>query len=249
MNRQVAVHAGKPLLLILIALMSVGTGAFLAMRAFTPRHQAQVVEGMVWGEPMGVLALPEAMQAELEGKQAAGPADAGSTAGAASLTPQELEEAQEGNVAERISWYYEQRAYPRDEFPIDAVQQAVEHMQQMPSDTGLAAAEPWEELGPAPIDEGSLGYFIDNNGGLGIWRDNVSGRVKAIEFDPTNPNTVYVATATGGMWKSTDGGQSYTSLMDNVPELAIHAMAIDPTNSQIVYAGTGELATSTVMVC
>ncbi|NJL33856.1 MAG: hypothetical protein HC893_08345, partial [Chloroflexaceae bacterium] len=114
-------------------------------------------------------------------------------------------------------------------------------MQQMPSDTGLAAAEPWEELGPAPIDEGSLGYFIDNNGGLGIWRDNVSGRVKAIEFDPTNPNTVYVATATGGMWKSTDGGQSYTSLMDNVPELAIHAMAIDPTNSQIVYAGTGEL--------
>ncbi|HYR76212.1 MAG TPA: hypothetical protein VEM96_10250 [Pyrinomonadaceae bacterium] len=84
----------------------------------------------------------------------------------------------------------------------------------------------WTELGPAPLPNGVGGFF--------------SGRVTAVVVDPTNPNTVYVGAAQGGVWRSLDGGATWTSIFDNAQSLAIGALAIAPSNHTILYVGTGE---------
>lgn len=69
---------------------------------------------------------------------------------------------------------------------------------------------------------------------------NVSGRCLDIEFDPIDPNVVYVGSASGGLWKSIDGGDSWTPLTDTLPSLAVGAVAVLPWNTDIVLIGTGE---------
>ena len=69
---------------------------------------------------------------------------------------------------------------------------------------------------------------------------NVNGRVKALAVHPTDPNTVYTGAASGGVWKSSDGGQTWDPLWDMQESLAIGALGIANSNPATVYAGTGE---------
>ncbi|NPB02952.1 MAG: hypothetical protein GXO39_00865 [Thermotogae bacterium] len=74
------------------------------------------------------------------------------------------------------------------------------------------------------------------------WSDGtVAGRMVAILPHPTDPNIVYVAAASGGVWKSTDGGLTWTPLTDHLPTTVSGALAFDPTDPDIVYYGTGEM--------
>ena len=65
-----------------------------------------------------------------------------------------------------------------------------------------------------------------------------SGRVTSIATDPSNPNTLYLGSASGGVWKSTDGGSSWTPLTDSLYPLAVGSIAVDLNG--VVYVGTGE---------
>ena len=88
----------------------------------------------------------------------------------------------------------------------------------------VASAQTWQDLGPAPINSGG-GY---------------SGRVSAIGCSATNPNLYYIGGADGGVWRTTDAGATWTALTDHMPTSAIGAVAVDPTDDQIIYVGTGE---------
>jgi photosystem II stability/assembly factor-like uncharacterized protein len=98
-----------------------------------------------------------------------------------------------------------------------------------PAKDALLAA--WTEIGPNPIPNGQV------QSGLQL---PVSGRTIAIAVHPTNPNIVYVGTAQGGLYRTTDGGTTWTPLMDNAMSLAIGAVAIAPSQPETVYVGTGE---------
>jgi photosystem II stability/assembly factor-like uncharacterized protein len=87
----------------------------------------------------------------------------------------------------------------------------------------------WTALGPAPIASGQR-----PGGGP------VSGRVTGIAADPSNANTLYLVAAGGGVWKTTDGGGTWTSLTDSQSTLSMGAVAISPSNTNVIYAGTGE---------
>ena len=69
---------------------------------------------------------------------------------------------------------------------------------------------------------------------------NIGGRVVDIEFDPQNPNTVYAAAATGGIFKSTDMGTTWSPIFDEASILTIGDICVDPNNPNVLYAGTGE---------
>ena len=69
---------------------------------------------------------------------------------------------------------------------------------------------------------------------------NVNGRVKSVAVHPTDPNTVYAGSAAGGVWKSSDGGQSWTALWDMQGSLAVGALGISKSAPNTIYAGTGE---------
>jgi photosystem II stability/assembly factor-like uncharacterized protein len=67
----------------------------------------------------------------------------------------------------------------------------------------------------------------------------MSGRITAIEGVPSDGKTIYVGTAGGGIWKTTNAGASFTPIFDKYCQ-SIGAIAIDPKNSKVIYAGTGE---------
>jgi photosystem II stability/assembly factor-like uncharacterized protein len=69
---------------------------------------------------------------------------------------------------------------------------------------------------------------------------NMSGRMISIDFHPTNPDIVYVGAASGGLWKSEDGGDTWTTTTDNLPTLGVGAICVLPWNPDIVLIGTGE---------
>ncbi|MFW6159885.1 MAG: WD40/YVTN/BNR-like repeat-containing protein [Acidobacteriota bacterium] len=69
---------------------------------------------------------------------------------------------------------------------------------------------------------------------------NMSGRIAAVAAVESNPNIIYVGTATGGVWKSTDGGITWEAVFDEQPVASIGALAIHPLNPNLIWVGTGE---------
>jgi autotransporter-associated beta strand protein len=67
----------------------------------------------------------------------------------------------------------------------------------------------------------------------------VSGAVQAVVADPTNANILYAGGVNGGVWKTTNGGVTWTPLTDNQASLSIATLALDPANSNTIYAGIG----------
>jgi photosystem II stability/assembly factor-like uncharacterized protein len=70
-----------------------------------------------------------------------------------------------------------------------------------------------------------------------------AGRIKSIIVDPTTPNVIYAAAAAGGVWKSTNGGDSWMPMMDDANGIAMGTLAFDPSSPSTIYAGTGEQVT------
>jgi len=94
-----------------------------------------------------------------------------------------------------------------------------------------SGASNWVQLGPTATPNGQT---------YGGARVLITGRVTGIVVDPVNPSTMYVSAARGGIWKTTDGGMSWTPKSDNEVSLAIGALAMAPSDHNRLYAGTGE---------
>lgn len=69
---------------------------------------------------------------------------------------------------------------------------------------------------------------------------NIGGRTRALLIHPSTPDTLWAAGVAGGIWKSTDGGSSWTPKADLLVNIAVNSMVLDPRNPNILYAGTGE---------
>ncbi len=94
----------------------------------------------------------------------------------------------------------------------------------------FVSAGTWTPIGPWPIPNGQTTSISTA----------ISGRVSAICVHPTNPNIVYVGAAQGGVWRSLDGGTTWTAIFDNAASLAIGSLALAPSDPSILYVGTGE---------
>ena len=69
----------------------------------------------------------------------------------------------------------------------------------------------------------------------------MSGRVTSLAAVPENGRlTIYIAAASGGLWKSVDGGTTYKPVFDKQPVQSIGAVAIDPSAPKTLWVGTGE---------
>ncbi|MBD0776552.1 hypothetical protein HPE56_02005 [Maribacter sp. ANRC-HE7] len=69
---------------------------------------------------------------------------------------------------------------------------------------------------------------------------NMSGRITAIDVVNDNPKTVYVGAASGGVWKSENGGSAWKPVFDDQPTQNIGALAIQQDNPDVIWVGTGE---------
>jgi len=82
----------------------------------------------------------------------------------------------------------------------------------------------------------SLGGLKFRNVGPAI----TSGRISDFAVNPTNPKEYYVATSSGGVWKTTNGGTTYKPLFDGQGSYSIGVVTLDPKNPNVVWVGTGE---------
>jgi len=119
---------------------------------------------------------------------------------------------------------------------VQAVQNMERQEAKLREDTKRGLMQPeisgtaWTNLGPYPIPNGQTESVVTA----------VSGRVTAIAIHPTNPNIAYVGAAQGGVYRTTDGGATWTQLFNSAQSLAIGTISIAPSNPDIVYVGTGE---------
>jgi photosystem II stability/assembly factor-like uncharacterized protein len=130
----------------------------------------------------------------------------------------------------KVKWFYDQRN-SGGEMPADAYAKAVVKASAMQRSlpNGLnAATQNWKLIGPANITPGSGGYH--------------AGRVLTIAVSPTDENIAYAGSANGGIWKTLNKGRTWMPLTDNAMSLAVGAIAVDPQDPQILFAGTGEYA-------
>ena len=67
-----------------------------------------------------------------------------------------------------------------------------------------------------------------------------NGRVNCIAFDPNNSDIIWIGSHAGGLWKSVDGGNNWTTGTDNLPVIGVSSIAIDPTNTQNMLIVTGD---------
>lgn len=95
-----------------------------------------------------------------------------------------------------------------------------------PNATGPNLAQEWQPLGPSPVVDS---YYGHNN----------SGRIDSVAVAPSGK--IYIGSAGGGVWSSSNDGEKWVTHTDHASSgLAIGALALDPQNEEIVYAGTGE---------
>ena len=67
-----------------------------------------------------------------------------------------------------------------------------------------------------------------------------SGRIADLAVNPTNTSEYYVATASGGVWKTNNGGVTFTPIFDGQISFSIGCITLDPNNSNVVWVGSGE---------
>ncbi|HLL16018.1 MAG TPA: Calx-beta domain-containing protein [Pyrinomonadaceae bacterium] len=136
----------------------------------------------------------------------------------------------------RQRWFMMQRAYPFDAPPAEGRLKA---WLARPKDGGRgkdggidtrAVAQTWRSIGPSPTTPA----FPDNWG-------VTSGRLNSIAVHPTAPHVILIGAATGGIWRSTDGGANFVPVSDTHVDLAVGSIAFSRSNPSVVYAGMGDL--------
>jgi photosystem II stability/assembly factor-like uncharacterized protein len=105
-------------------------------------------------------------------------------------------------------------------------------------------AAPLTAQGPAATNSSS-GSALDAASLAGFkWRNigpaNVDGRVTSIVGIPSPSRSFYVAAAAGGIWKTTNAGTTFKPVFDDMPIASMGELAIAPSDTNVVYAGTGE---------
>jgi photosystem II stability/assembly factor-like uncharacterized protein len=129
----------------------------------------------------------------------------------------------------RWEWFMEQRVYPTGK-RLNHPQLWNEMMafnKKYPQNSNRSNQN-WEPLGPST----SVNVTGHWNPGL--------GRINVIARDPFDENILYIGAPSGGLWKTTNEGADWTVLTDNLPVMGVSAIAIHPTNTDIIYIGTGD---------
>ena len=135
---------------------------------------------------------------------------------------QETEKEQVSGAFEALNFMGDRQTYPNVNLPSNSYFAAWQKWNSNKVTSRDNVTPPWETIGP----------------------HNRGGRTLAIVLNPQNTNTMYAGSASGGLWKSTTGGagvEAWERLELGYPVLGVSTIAIHPTDSMVMYIGTGEV--------
>ena len=137
----------------------------------------------------------------------------------------------EDDIEGRGDWFTFQRIYPSNSIPTDARLRAWQSRTHYQLDSLIIpqAAKTWHPIGPSPTVSTWYPFW-----------GATSGRVNSISVSPSNPNLVLIGSSTGGIWRSTDGGDSFVPVSDDQVDLAVGSLAFSKSNPSLAYAGMGD---------
>ncbi|MCB8995540.1 MAG: hypothetical protein H6538_08025, partial [Bacteroidales bacterium] len=127
----------------------------------------------------------------------------------------------------RWEYFMEPRVYPSGNLNLPGLWKAYDEIQSAQKTEVNNSA--WTSLGPFLIPEKASGK---NKAGM--------GRINCIAFHPSNANIFYVGSPSGGIWKTTNGGQTWSTSSDNLLSIGVSDIAINPSDPNIVYIATGD---------
>lgn len=115
-------------------------------------------------------------------------------------------------------WFYTQRAYPYETIDMASYTMAYNQAKQIKNNSFRQRLPIWQLSGPT----------------------NIEGRISDIEMNPADSKQIFIGAASGGVFRTTDNGKTWSPIFDNAENLSIGDIAISNSNPKIVYVGTGE---------
>lgn len=128
-----------------------------------------------------------------------------------------LRTGEEPEQADGEDYFFAQHSFPFGKIDYAAHRHAAATFKTAQA-TAVRDLTPWEFAGPV----------------------NVGGRIADVEMDPTNQDIAYIGAASGGVFKTTDGGDTWFPVFDEQTTMSIGDIAIAPSDHNTIYVGTGE---------
>lgn len=184
---------------------------------------------LIWIKPQLSFGQYDALKTKLEGKE--------TFSEITTAVAQYLAEAPDSYEKSRIEKHYMRWAYyqslhlgPNGE-SVNVAKRTLEAVadKQLIENPNLSYNGYWNFVGPSST--------TTNNPGADL---NGIGRVDRMAFHPTNTSIIYVGTPAGGLWKTTNGGTSWTPIGDFIPSLGISGIVVDHTDPNTLYVLTGD---------
>jgi photosystem II stability/assembly factor-like uncharacterized protein len=122
------------------------------------------------------------------------------------------------NPAEPYEWMEWQRSWPDAAPDAAAYQAAMQQARMQENNARMSSTVSWTVEGPG----------------------NIGGRFNSLAIDPNNNQVMFGGSTTGGLWKTSDGGNSWAPIFDNNPSLSIACIVFEPGSSSTLYVGTGD---------
>lgn len=153
------------------------------------------------------------------------------------LSGSESEEGEQGvGFYDALEYYLSHRVGADGKIDKQALQEAIVQRDLLPSPPGFGGGTNnpggvWSFVGPTNLNIPYDTYY---------GTPPLSGRKMCLAVSPSNPSVMYVASAGGGIWKTTDAGVNWSPCSDKWGFLHTSSVAVDPNNPNIVLAGTGD---------
>lgn len=133
----------------------------------------------------------------------------------------------------RWMWAMEPRVYPSGDLSNAGAKRSYEEYQKY-----LAANPTAKQIMTAAPSATTANWIA--LGPFGNPTNTGAGRLQCVRFHPSGTGTVYVGAAAGGLWKTTNGGTSWSTTTDQIASLGVSDIAIDPISTNIMYIATGD---------
>jgi len=135
---------------------------------------------------------------------------------------------EEEQIKARELWFIKSRGLDTAARPDLAFRNAIKKVKQDIANRGAGGELRWSQVGPTPMT--MLNWAMGK----------VAGRVSCFAYDPDDVDTLYLGTASGGVWKSTNGGANWTPIFNDVGTQTIGSIYVHPAPNKRIWVGTGE---------